>query len=281
MMWCWAIALLALFPALAADNTKPPLPPTTVPDLRTTDAAIMSVESDAPFDGATHKLVLDGLVNNTYFAELRNALYLQDSAYQFSSKAHFDNCDFDASIAYLEQLLAEAGKHVDTALTSRKSKDEPGAIAAAKKAFFALGRALHGVQDFYAHTNYVELAKADVKRVTDIAVVAPWRDKGKALIQELLPKGLVSGYVFWGFPQRCPGGALSHGALANDSESTTAGKIKVPHLNNITQYKIAVTLAREASRELMRDAFERWPILSELNGPNIALEAFVDRRGLK
>ena len=71
---------------------------------------------------------------------------------------------------------------------------------------------------------------------------------------------------------------MSHRELAKDSETTKSGKKKVPHLQNITQYRIAVFLAREASLELFRDAFKRWPLLKEVNGPNVAFEVLVDRR---
>ena len=85
---------------------------------------------------------------------------------------------------------------------------------AARQAFFALGQALHGVQDFYAHTNYVELQAPKVTRVTNIEVVAPWQAAGRARIEQLRKDGLYSGHVFWGFPQKCPSGTPSHHDLA-------------------------------------------------------------------
>jgi hypothetical protein len=143
-----------------------------------------------------------------------------------------------------------------------------------------LGQALHGVQDFYAHTNYVELQTPKVKKVTDFEIIAPWRMDGRDRIGQIRREGLISGFVFWGFPQKCPSGTMSHGDLAKDSADTKSGKQLVAHLQNLNRYRIAVFLAREASLNLMRDAFKRWPLLSEVNGKNVAFEILLDRRGI-
>ena len=58
----------------------------------------------------------------------------------FKSFAHFDNCDFASSLRYIEEqhtLIAET--------------DDPHAMRR------ALGRLTHTAQDFYAHSNYVDL----------------------------------------------------------------------------------------------------------------------------
>lgn len=39
-------------------------------------------------------------------------------------------------------------------------------------------------------------------------------------------------------------------------------------------------LAREASQDLIDDAFRKWPLLKEVNGKHMAFEVLVDRRGL-
>jgi hypothetical protein len=167
------------------------------------------------------------------------------------------------------------------AAKAEKEKGDKAAIEASiLKAFFALGQALHGVQDFYAHTNYVEMSVGQAKKSTDIDIVFPWKQSGKDRIQELIGKGLVSGYVFWGFPQKCPGDTLSHAEMAKDKATTPSGAVKVPHLENRSRYQIAMQLARGASQELIDDAFRRWPLLKEVNGEHVAFEVLVDRRGL-
>lgn len=267
-----------------ANPPKPSPPPTDVPDLRAVKPVVVCGNCYKPFDTSTHKQVLDGLVANKYIGELRKALYLQDSYHQFESKAHFDNCAFGDAIGYIDSLLAEIETHVEAAKGSKDRGDTDAVETSMLKAFFALGQALHGVQDFYAHSNYVELSVDKVKKSTDIEVIAPWRKSGKDRINEMvgLPagKGLVSGFVFWGFPQTCAPGTLSHADLAKDKATTPSGKVKVAHLENRSRYQIAVQLAREASQELINDAFRRWPLLKETNGENVAFEVLVDRRGI-
>jgi hypothetical protein len=282
LVFCLTI-LFAQSVVYSAEPAKPPVPPKVVPDLRTVKPTVVCIGCPEPFDTATHKKVLEGLVNNSYIGELRKALYLQDSLHQFESKAHFDNCDFDGAIAYIDSLIEEVNEHVNDAQKAKNAGDYATTKAAVHEAFFAIGQALHAVQDFYAHSNYVELTEQSVNQVTDLEVIAPWRSEGKTRIKQLRQNGgkdLVSGYVFWGFPQLCPSGSISHADLAKDSETTTSGKIKVAKLQNLSQYRIAVYLAREASTEFLQDAFKRWPLLKELNGPNVAFDILLDRRGI-
>jgi hypothetical protein len=124
------------------------------------------------------------------------------------------------------------------------------------------------------------MSVGQAKKSNDIDIVAPWNQSGKDRIKELMGKGLVSGYVFWGFPQKCPEGTPSHADMAKDKASTPSGSVKVPHLDNRSRYQIAVQLARGASQELVDDAFRRWPLLKEVNGDHVAFEVLVDRRGL-
>lgn len=275
-------AAFALACSLAwADPPRPPPPPSDVPDLLVVKPPVLCVGCDEPFDMSTHKGLLKDLASNPYSVQLRQALYTQDVLHQFESKAHFDNCDFDSAIAYVRTLHDEADAHVTTAMQARAAGNDAAVRVAAEKAFFALGQALHAVQDFYAHTNYVEMQVPKVTRVTDIEVVAPWRDKGRARITELRAQGLFSGFVFWGLPQNCPAGTPSHGDVAKDAASTKSGGKPIKHLQNLSQYKIAEFLAREASLLLMADAFKRWPLLKELNGTHVAVDVLVDRRGIK
>jgi len=276
------ISWLAVASAWAADSPSPPRPappPATVPDLATVRPVVICGDCDQPFSGTIHKLMLDKLVANEYIGELRKALYLQDTVHQFESKAHFDNCDFDNAINYIDELLKEVGTHVQAAQSARDSGDKVAQKAGASRAFFALGQALHGVQDFYAHTNYVEMMVGGVKRTTDIPVILPWTSAGKEAIRQQQASGkLVSGYVFWGIPQNCPRGTPSHADLAKDDAESKSGMIRIAHLQNRSQHQVAVQLAREASQELVDHAFAKWPLLKELNGKLVAVEVLVDRR---
>jgi len=261
------------------DRKPPPPPPLDVPALgQAPNPFPACIGCPKPFDFANHKLVLQDLASNAYIAELRRALYWQDTYHQFESRAHFDNCDFDGANAYLDQLLAEVDGHVDSARQSKAKGDAGGAEASMRKAFFALGQALHAVQDFFAHSDYVERTKDTVKREADLPVLAPWRAADRTKLKAMRADGLVSGRVWWGEPKHCPGDSLSHEALAKDNAGTRSGSVKVPHFRNRTQHEVAVFLAREASVLLMQDAFRRWPLMKEMNGSNVAFEVFIDRR---
>ena len=272
----------------AANPPKPPPPPQTVPDLSTqpgttqpgSSVTILCVNCDKPFGSAGHKEAMKNLVSNEYAKELRRALFYQDSVHQFESKAHFDNCDFEGATAYVESLLNEADEQVRIGQAAKARKDTAGLVAAGEKAFFSVGQALHAVQDFYAHSNYIELTKDSVKDATDIAVVPIWTPEGKAALRKLQQNGLVSGFVFWGVPQLCSAGAKSHADLAKDSEDTKSGKVRVAHLENLSQYRLAIVAARQASSDFLQYTFKRWPLLGELNGKYVAYEVLVDRRGL-
>lgn len=273
------ISLIAIG-SLAAEAQKPAPPPLVVPTLSEAGAKVLCVGCDEPFSTAIHEKLLKDLAANPYVAELRKALYQQDILHQFESKAHFDNCDFDSATGYIASLLDEVAGHVGAAQAAKNVADQERLTASARKAFFALGQALHAVQDFYAHTNYVELQAPKVKKVTDIDVLAPWRPRDVERIKELRAGGLFSGAVSWGFPKKCPAGTPSHGDIAKDSDTTKSGKIAVPNLQNMSRFKVAEFLAREASLKFMEDAFKRWPLLKEINGKHVVFELMVDRRGL-
>lgn len=273
---------MASFSAFAAATTpaKPPPPTLKVPELLGSNATAICVLCRDEFDTPTHKEMLANLVANPFNAELRKALYMQDVAHQFESKAHFDNCDFDASMSYVKELLAEVGVHAERAKQAELDKDDQARTAAVKSAFFALGQAVHGVQDFYAHSNYVEMEAPKVSRVSAIRVLPFWTDGGVKDVQKLVATGLKSGFVFWGFPQKCPSGSTSHSDLAKDSESTTSGQVRLAHLQNTSQYTVSADLATRASKQLLVYAYKAWPVLERTAGPNIAFETGPDQRGI-
>lgn len=265
--------------ATSAWGAEKPVPaPANVPDLRAANTVIVCVGCDEPFSTGGHKELLAGLLSNQYIAQLRKALYLQDSYHQFESKVHFDNCDFENGQAYIVELLEETDGHVREAQMAKAAHDATKMRKSVEAAFFALGQALHGVQDFYAHSNYIELQTPKVQEVTDLDIIPTWTAIGGERILALQKEGLVSGYVWWGLPQKCSSDAVTHENLAKDSAQTVSGKRVVAHLKNLNQYKIAIFLAREGSLKFLTYAFKRWPLLKELNGENVAFEVLVDRR---
>ncbi len=265
-----------------ATTAKPPSPPPAdVPDLRTSKPTVVCVGCDQPFDASTHQKILEALAKNPYLSEMRRAQYFQDTFHQFESKAHFDNCDFDDAESYLTELMDGVRLHAEEALAAKAKGDTAGVDVAVKAAFFSIGQALHGTQDFYAHTNYVELTASKASRIDSIELIKPWTKSGRDRIAALRAQGLISGYVFWGVPQQCLSGGISHAKLAKDSQDTDSGKIALPNLQNLSQYKVAVFLARETSLKLLEDVYKKWPILKEVSGENAFFDVLIDRRSIE
>lgn len=263
--------------ANAETSEKPPKPSEIAPPLQSLSLEPICIDCGDSFDTSSHKELLDKLAKNIYLSELRHALYFQDSIHQFESRAHFDNCDFDSAITYINDLLNETNEHVQKAQSQKEKEDKEIAM---KKAYFSLGQAIHAVQDFYAHSNFVELMVPKAKSADDLIVVEPWTSEGKAIIAKLAEQKLLSGYVFWGLPQKCEKDSISHSDLAKDSPDTKSGKIKIAHFQNQSQYKVALFLARKTSVALMKYAFKRWPLMKEMGGSEMAFEVLIDRRGI-
>ena len=59
-----------------------------------------------------------------------------------------------------------------------------------------------------------------------------------------------------------------------------SGKVVIPHFENLTRYKVALFLAREASKDLIVYACERWPLIERMSGKYVAFEIFQERRGI-
>ncbi len=138
--------------------------------------------------------------------------WLQDVVHQAESKAHFDNCDFAGGRAYVVERIESARKSV-------KNKDVPTAIT-------AIGQALHAIQDFYAHSNYVEMMAAQHADFASVRIVPIWTDAGGVRLQELIAAGLVSGRVWWGAPKRCADSVKTHGEMAKD-HAKGQGAVKI------------------------------------------------------
>jgi hypothetical protein len=100
--------------------------------------------------------------------------WLADYPNQMVSEQHFDNNSFVEGVLLIDQLL-DIAKH------------SPDAADAAR----ALGRAIHASQDFYAHSNYVELTAGGSLAGLPAGQLPLWDFRAsKAGVQ---PNGLASG----------------------------------------------------------------------------------------
>jgi choline dehydrogenase-like flavoprotein len=125
-----------------------------------------------------------------------NANLWQDTR-PLESRVHFDNCCFEDGAEYIEEEWRSI------------VNDDPSA----ESALGALGRILHTVQDFYAHSTWVELHKNE-------APIPIWNlDVGT------LPSRIASGTWELGQPKKCLGNTPTHEQLNKDNQESDMGKI--------------------------------------------------------
>lgn len=182
----------------------------------------MSVQFDIGYHSALTEAGNDGVLDTTQLAYVIAANIAQDLL-QTQSKVHFDNCDFPGGV---EHLAAEwnvidtiGDKYADTALG-------------------AFGALLHTTQDFYAHSNWIELHQ-------DQSPIPVW-DQTLAS----LPQGIVSGTWWIGSPKLCGPNAPTHSELNKDSPKSAEGSKIVDNGPNQgkTLFDLAYATALEATK---------------------------------
>lgn len=99
--------------------------------------------------------------------------------YQTESQFHFDNCAFQDGVDFIARQWT----------LIQNSGDKYGDVALA-----AFGRLLHTVQDFYSHSNWIELHDNE-------AIIPVWD-----MNLQNLPPDIVSGTWVIGAPKRCRSG---------------------------------------------------------------------------
>jgi hypothetical protein len=278
-----AVATVAvlLLPACGGAPPAPPPPASAVsadfPGLRlgTRDRGLTVDESDVvalgpePFSLANHTWLTPELECADY---LNAGHYRQDLTMQNYSKAHFDNCAFDEALSYVDELVkgarAEAGK------------------GNARTALFELGRAMHALQDFYAHSNYVELMEhAHPTSFADVRTVDAWTSEGHKRIAEMrvgmldgvpLPgSGTLASEVFGlGLPKHCPDGTPGHAERAKDSADTMNGKMSGPPAWGYTRFQAARALARAETVKFLAATLGTWTELKWACGNATAFLTF-------
>jgi hypothetical protein len=147
---------------------------------------------------------------------------------QFESRIHFDNCAFSEGAEYIEKewsIISGSG-------------DRFG-----KTALAAFGRLLHTVQDFYSHSNWIELHM-------DTDPIPVWDLK-----PESLPPGTCSGTWILGIPKCCPGGTPTHQELNKDNPDSQEGSKVVP--SGPHKGKSLFDLAYEAAIRASSEQFKR------------------------
>ena len=109
--------------------------------------------------------------------------------------------------------------------------------------YVMFGTMIHTVQDFYAHSNWVELH-------VDQSPVPTWD-----LVLSSLPADIVSGTFFLDSPKECGPNAPTHAQLNKDSPDSEEGQKLVPSGPN--QGKTLFGLAFAAALQATEVQFDR------------------------
>lgn len=138
---------------------------------------------------------------------------LRQDLHQATSKFHFDNCAFAEGIEYINEQF-------ELALFLCRS-DEGAALE-------AFGRIIHALQDFYSHSNWIELFWP---------IITLW--------DETIPKGLVSGSTRLG--KNKLKGAPHHRHLNKDRPGNKADRdFKAKY--GVSSYELAFNLAEQHTK---------------------------------
>ncbi len=103
------------------------------------------------------------------------------SKFTDSPTHHFDDNLLKESIEYFEKRFAKAVKKSRTCYKDYGSAFQKKAI---RDTLYTFGEGLHTVQDFYSHSNYVEMLSARGKKDS----LVDWK---------ALPAGIKTGYFYW------------------------------------------------------------------------------------
>jgi hypothetical protein len=154
---------------------------------------------------------------------------LQDGR-QFESAVHFDNCAFLAGAQYVASELRNMRQ-------SRNPRDG--------NALAAFGRLSHTIQDFYSHSNWIEIHEASNP-------IPLWD-----LQYDSLPLGIMSGTWLLGFPKECSQGTPSHDDMNKDEPTSAKGQGIVESVSNAGKsfFELARETAVRATREQARQLF--------------------------
>lgn len=151
----------------------------------------------------------------------------QDSpAGQTRTDFHFDGCDFSGGARYIEEQWQEVDRLI-----------EAGCQKNICEIFEAWGRLTHAIQDFYAHSNWIELGNDDL-----------WD-----LDAEKIPEGLCSGiWVLSAFVCRIEGKQCpTHAVLDHDDNDISKDEPGRPNFGR------AVRLAYKHTRKFAGELIDK------------------------
>jgi hypothetical protein len=245
-----------------------------------------SVTADAAhggrFSGRTHKRLNQKMLERvltelnvapdpkkfeTCQARFRKAQNIQDYLLVFCAKAHFDNCAFQKSFNYINRIQTRSDK-----LAAEFSKTGGEGKKHQRKILLNTGKILHALQDFYSHTNYIELMQTRYENISDVPALTVWTPEGQTEILKLAADdSLISDYTWWVYPKKCPANTPSHRELAKDTADYASGKKATIWKNPdggeyLNGFEASLMLAEDATYRFLLDTFKKYPMLTEFCG---------------
>lgn len=163
----------------------------------------------------------------SWYVDIMVEANLREDDDEVTSAIHFDNCTF-----------AEGAKKIKNDWNRIWQQNNRLSIDAAA----SLGRILHTVQDFYAHSNWIELHLAS-------SPIPLWD-----FSMSTLPAGIVSGTWAAGQPKKCGAGAPSHEQLAKDKPTQPESKkiVKSGPNKGKTYFELVYEAALRATKSEMK-----------------------------
>jgi hypothetical protein len=202
-------------------------------------------------------------------ARLNRSQILQDFFLPFMSKGHFDNCAFGKSINYINRLQKQNDSFAEELLTGADPDDPEESNLLKRKILFNTCKILHAVQDFYSHSNYVELMEEEQPELAGVPVLRLWEtDDQNKILKMYSNEVLISGTAWWVFPQKCKKGSPSHKKLAKDSNKFRSGRkytnwSKPGGSEKFTRFEAALFLARQSTYQFLLHTLNKYPMLKE------------------
>lgn len=184
-------------------------------------------------------------------------------AYQFDEYRHFDNAPDAATVC---QRATDAwNRFYGEMRSSIRPVDPPNYenfdSRSLSRTLDSFGALTHALQDFYAHSNYVELLVDQGRPVTTIEGLFP-----PPCNTSSWPIGLETGYfdLAHGY-DGCPGLALltpppgyryCHEELNKDNNESLEGRLQAPGLGGATYHEIAMRLAQSHTAKLYQQVID-------------------------
>lgn len=153
--------------SLRAPRPAAPLPPSFTPSPRAIALVVgVLVCTATPGDASAfhydiHGNIIDdglGFLNPGARSEMKDEQFFLDTTTLLSYKIHFDACNFSNAIGvindhYFDDMFAGAG-----GVIAEFDPEDPSPFDAADE----FGQLLHTLQDFYSHSNWVEIGRTDI-----------------------------------------------------------------------------------------------------------------------